>query len=51
MNFFFAILVMMAMAAVLALGIVKAVLGSAWFLVIGLLVFFGLFVKYGCSSH
>lgn len=51
MHFILALLVWFAMAAVLAVGIVKAVTGSVWLLGIGLLLFFVLFARIGCSSH
>jgi hypothetical protein len=51
MNFILAVLVWFGMAAVLALGIVKAVTGSVWLLAIGILAFFILFARIGCSSH
>ena len=51
MKLFLAFLVWGAMAAVLIKGVVMAVNGTAWLLVVGLLVFVGLVAKIGCLSH
>ena len=51
MKLILVLLVWFVMAAVLAVGIVKAVTGSVVLLVAGLLAFFILFGWIGCSSH
>ena len=51
MGFLAAILVWLIMAAVIAAGIVMAVKGSLWLLILSLVLFVVAFAKYGCLSH
>jgi hypothetical protein len=51
MGFFAAIVVWLIMAAVLAAGIVMAVKGSVWLLIVGFVLFVLGFAKIGCLSH
>ncbi|MCI0747427.1 MAG: hypothetical protein L0Y58_18640 [Verrucomicrobia subdivision 3 bacterium] len=46
-----AILVWLIMAAAIAAGIVMAVKGSVWLLILSLLAFILLVAKIGCLSH
>lgn len=48
MKFIMAVLTYLAIGAVLGLGMFHAVKGSVLFLLIGLLVYIGLFAKFGC---
>lgn len=51
MDFIAAVLVWLVIGAVLAAGIVMAVKGSAWLLIVGLVAFILAFAKVGCASH
>ena len=51
MKLFMAFVVWMAMAAVLVTGLIKAVNGSLWLLIVGLIGFVLLVGKIGCLSH
>jgi hypothetical protein len=51
MNFIYAALVYLAMGLVLGLGIVLAVHGSPWLLIIAVLAYLAAFAKLGCLSH
>ncbi len=51
MKFLMAILVWLIMAAAIAAGIVMAVKGSVWLLILSLLAFILLVAKIGCLSH
>jgi hypothetical protein len=52
MNFALASLAYIVMGILIGVGLLKAVTGSYVILLIGLVIFFGLFVKAGClSSH
>jgi hypothetical protein len=51
MNFILALLAWLIIAAVLTTGILMAVQGSLWLLLLGVLGFILLFSKYGCLSH
>ena len=51
MKLFLAFVVWIAMAAVLAKGMVMAVNGSFWLLTVGTLAFIALVAKFGCLSH
>jgi hypothetical protein len=51
MKFFLAWVVYLAMAAVLGAGIVAAVKGSPWLLLISVLVYLVAFAKLGCLPH
>jgi hypothetical protein len=52
MNFVLATLAYLVLGILITLGLIKAVTGSYVLLLLGLVVFFGLFIKYGClSSH
>lgn len=53
MNFFLAVLAYLVLGALIGVGLLKAAAtGSFTILLLGLAVFFGLFVKAGClSSH
>ena len=43
--------VLVGMAVVLGIGIVMAVKGNPWLLIVSLLAGGGLFAKYGCATH
>jgi len=51
MSFYTAVGAWLIIAAILVLGVVLAVKGTAWVLVLGTLGFFFAFVKWGCSTH
>ena len=51
MKLFLAFAVWIGMGAILAKGVVMAVHGTAWLLVVGALLFFALVAKIGCLSH
>jgi len=51
MKLFLAFVVWIAMAAVLAKGMLMAVHGSFWLLTVGILAFIALVAKFGCLSH
>jgi hypothetical protein len=51
MKFFLAILVYLAIAAVLGLGMLLAVKGNLWLLIVGFLVYVVAFAKIGCLPH
>jgi hypothetical protein len=51
MNIFLALLVWVIMAAILTTGVVMAVHGSFWLLVLGFLGFVLAVAKIGCLSH
>jgi hypothetical protein len=51
MKLFLAFLVWGAMGAVLVKGLLMAVAGSFWLLIVGLLVFAAMVAKIGCLSH
>jgi hypothetical protein len=45
------IVVWLIMAAIIGMGVVLAVKGSLWLLVISVVAFFGMMAKYGCATH
>jgi hypothetical protein len=51
MNVFFVIFLWLAIAAVLVTGVVMAVYGSFWLLILGVLGFVGGMIKYGILAH
>lgn len=51
MSFFVALFTWIAIAAVLAVGIVMATKGAFAFLIVGTLAFVFAFVKWGCLNH
>jgi hypothetical protein len=51
MKFILALLVWIAMAAALVKGLLMAVNGSVWLLLVGLIGFIVLVGKFGCLSH
>ena len=51
MKFLLPLLVWFVMAGILAAGIVMAVAGKAWLLVLGAIGFVLLFSKYGCLDN
>ncbi len=52
MKFVAAMLVTILISFVLALGIWTAAHGyGVWFLILGVIGFLGLFIRYGCQSH
>ena len=51
MKLFLAFVVWIAMAAVLAKGMLMAVNGSFWLLIVAVLGFVALVAKIGCLSH
>ena len=51
MSFFVAVGAWLIIAAILVLGIVLAVKGTAWVLVVGALGFIFAFAKWGCAAH
>jgi hypothetical protein len=51
MGFISAVIVWLIMGAVLAAGMVLAVKGSLWLLVVGLVLFLLAFAKFGCATH
>jgi hypothetical protein len=51
MKFLLAIIVWLIIGAVLGAGILMAVKGSAWLLIVGTLAFVVLVAKIGCLSH
>jgi hypothetical protein len=51
MNIFLVILVWIIMGAILATGVVMAVHGTFWLLIVGLIGFVLAVVKYGIFSH
>ena len=51
MNFLLAVLAWLIIGAILVVGIVMAVKGSAWFMIVGLLAFLFAFSKWGCTTH
>jgi hypothetical protein len=51
MKLFLAFVVWILMAVVLAKGVLNAVHGSYWLLIVGALAFIGLVAKIGCLSH
>jgi hypothetical protein len=51
MKLVLAWLVWLGMAAVLATGLVLAVKGSPWLMILGFLAFLLAFAKYGCLHH
>ena len=51
MKFLQATAVLVGMAVVLGIGIVMAVKGNPWLLIVSLLAGAGLFAKYGCATH
>ena len=51
MSFYGVLLVWFAIAAVMVTSVVLAVKVSVFALVIPLLIFSALFIKYGCTSH
>lgn len=51
MNFVLALLFFLVVGAVLTIGIAMAAKGAAWLLIAGVVVFIGLFIKYGCLTH
>jgi len=52
MNFILAALAYLVMGILIGVGLIQAVTGSFAMLIIGLVVFLGLFIKTGClNSH
>ena len=51
MNFFMSMLAYLVMAVVLGLGILMAVKGTFWLLIVSLIVYIFLVVKFGCATH
>lgn len=51
MSFFVALFSWFAIAAILVAGIVLAVKGTFWLLILGTLAFLAAFAKYGCAAH
>ncbi len=51
MNFALAILTFVLFAVFIGWGIVLLMAGTPWLFIASLLVFIGLFAKYGCLSH
>jgi hypothetical protein len=51
MNVFFALLVWLIMAAILVTGVVMAVNGVWWLLIVGAVGFIGAIAKIGILSH
>jgi hypothetical protein len=51
MNIFLVIFVWLAMAAILAAGVVLAVKGIFWVLIVGVVAFVLAVIKYGILSH
>ena len=51
MKLILAFLVWILMGAVLVVGMIKAVHGSYWLVIVGLLGFIGMVAKIGCLSH
>jgi hypothetical protein len=51
MNFIYASLVYLAMAVFLGLGIVMAVHGSPWLLIIAVVAYLAAFAKFGCLTQ
>jgi hypothetical protein len=51
MSFIAAVGAWLVIAALLVLGIVLAVKGTAWVLVVGALGFLFAFAKWGCATH
>jgi len=51
MKFFFALLTWIIMAAVLSRGLLMAIHGSIWLLIVGLVAFALMVAKIGCLSH
>jgi hypothetical protein len=51
MKFLLAMLVWLIMGAVIAAGILMAIKGSIWLLIISLLAFIVMVAKIGCLSH
>jgi hypothetical protein len=51
MKLFFAFVVWMGMAAILARGLLMAVHGSMWLLIVGIIGFVLMVAKIGCLSH
>jgi hypothetical protein len=50
-NIFVVMLIWMIMAAVLVTGVVMAVNGTFWVLIVGSLLFIALLTKFGIYSH
>jgi hypothetical protein len=50
MKFFLACLAYVVIAFVLGWGLVLAVKGSPWLLIIGIIAYVAAFVKFGCST-
>jgi hypothetical protein len=51
MNFILSMLAYIVMAIVLGLGILLAVKGTFWLLIVSLLAYIFLVVKFGCATH
>ena len=51
MSFFFALFVWLVIAAILVAGVVMAVNGTAWLMLLSVAAFVGAFAKYGCAAH
>jgi hypothetical protein len=51
MKLIFIILLWAIIAAILAVGVVMAVHGTFWLLIVGILCFVGAITKYGILSH
>ena len=51
MSFFIGLFSWLVIAAVLVTGIVLAVKGTFWLLIVGALAFLAVFAKYGCAAH
>lgn len=50
MNFVLAVLAYLVLGAIIGIGLLKAATGSFAILLIGLVIFLGLFIKAGCLS-
>ncbi len=51
MNVFLVIILWLIIAAILVTGVVMAVNGAFWLLILGLLAFIGGIIKFGILSH
>ena len=52
MNFFMAMLAFLILGALLFAGVVVMPVKGSWLLlIVGVVIFMGLFVRYGCATH
>lgn len=51
MNFVLALVFFLVVGAVLTAGIALAAKGTAWLLIVGVVVFSALFIKFGCLDQ